>query len=208
MKITPILYLSISVVLCVLLFSLYTYYTNAQQHNNIPYYTSRLQSERYLKITPFLLTNQFGKPITQNRVQNKVTVVEFFFSTCKSICPIMNRHLKLLHQHITDSNLHFLSFTVDPDTDTPQQLLRYSQQLGIHDNRWDFVTGTKSKLYALARYSFELDSSAVPDLNEDFIHTQQVVVLDRQGFVRGYFDATDSLSVDSLKQRITKLLQL
>ena len=208
MKFKFLMYTGICAVLMVLFWALVNFYTNEQKQLKIPYYTSRVNAERYLKITPFALINQNGNTINQNRIHSKITVIEFFFTTCKSICPIMNKHLKEVYQQLSDTSIHFLSFTVDPERDTPEQLQGYAKQLGVNESRWDFVTGSKSQLYALARHCFELDSNVVDNEHEDFIHTQQIVVLDRQGFVRGYFDGTSASAMDSLKQCVIQLLKL
>jgi protein SCO1/2 len=194
MKFKFLMYTGICAVLMVLFWALVNFYTNEQKQLKIPYYTSRV--------------NQNGNTINQNRIHSKITVIEFFFTTCKSICPVMNKHLKEVYQQLSDTSIHFLSFTVDPERDTPEQLQGYAKQLGVNESRWDFVTGSKSQLYALARHCFELDSNVVDNEHEDFIHTQQIVVLDRQGFVRGYFDGTNASAMDSLKQCVIQLLKL
>ena len=159
-------------------------------------------------VQPFSFTNQDGQKVTEAVYQNKITVVEFFFSTCKTICPVMNRQLKKVYQSLSHPEVLFLSFTVDPETDTPEQLSRYKKQLEITDQGWQFITGSKKNIYHLARHAFELDTARVYNESEDFIHTQQVVLLDQKGFVRGYFDATRTASMDSLCRRIKMLQEL
>ena len=206
MKTKWIFKIGISLLLLSLLSALTYFYYRQGEVAALPYFTSRTEPNRYLKIEPFNLWNQNGQRIQESLVKDKITVVEFFFSTCKTICPVMNRQLKKVYQSLSDPNVLFLSFTVDPETDTPEQLSRYKKQLEITDQGWQFITGSKKNIYHLARHAFELDTARVYNESEDFIHTQQVVLLDQKGFVRGYFDATRTASMDSLCLRI-KLLQ-
>jgi protein SCO1/2 len=158
-------------------------------------------------VLPFDLTNQFGEKFNADSVRNEVFVAEFFFTTCKTICPVMNRNLVKIHEkYAGHPKFRMLSFTVDPETDDASQLKKYSESLGVSGRQWIFLTGPKAELYHAARRSFLLDNSlpaTAPD--EDFVHTQNVALVDREGFIRGIYDATDTAEVHRLGQDIMLL---
>lgn len=107
------------------------------------------------KIGDFSFTNQDGKTITQQEVENKVYVAEYFFTTCQSICPIMNKEMERVYKaYKSEDDFRILSFTVDPDVDTVEQMKRYAIKHGAVGDHWQFLTGEKEDLYSLARKSF------------------------------------------------------
>ena len=165
-------------------------------------------------IADFSFTNQNGKTITQQEVENRVYVAEYFFTTCKSICPIMNRQMQRVHNAFNaEKDFRILSFTVDPDVDTVEQMKRYSISQGAVGDHWQFLTGAKEDLYSLARKSFfvlkpvEAENKHPGDVKNDFIHTNNFVLVDRKKRIRGYYDGTSATSVDSLIHDIGRLLK-
>lgn len=156
------------------------------------------------KIGNFNFENQLGKTITQQEVSGKVYVAEYFFTTCKSICPIMNKEMQRVYKvYKNDPSFRILSFTVDPDVDTVEQMNRYALEHGVSDDEsWHFLTGKKDELYQLARKSFFVLKPAEAlnqgDAGSDFIHTNNFVLVDRQGRIRGYYDGTASEEVSQL----------
>lgn len=160
----------------------------------------------------FSFLNQDGKRITQAAVAGKVYVVEYFFTTCGTICPKMNRQMQRVHGKFkNDDRFRILSFTVDPDTDTVAQLKRYADAHGANSGRWIFLTGEKEDLYALARTSFFVlkPSEAVNqgDVGSDFIHTNNFVLVDQKKRIRGYYDGTSPKDVTQLMHDISLLLK-
>ena len=159
------------------------------------------------KIGDFSFQNQDGKTITQDVVKNHVYVAEYFFTTCKSICPIMNNQMQRVQKAYKDEDaFKILSFTVDPEIDTVAQMKWYADSHGAIKNKWHFLTGEKEELYQLARKSFFLlKPSEVPKLGDggsDFIHTNNFVLIDRLGRIRGYYDGTDEDEVNGLCEEI------
>lgn len=162
-------------------------------------------------IGDFSLTNQEGKTITQDEIEGKVFVAEYFFTTCKSICPIMTAQMTRVHKVYTgNEDFRILSFTVDPDIDTVAQMKRYADRHNADPEYWHFLTGSKEELYRLARTSFFVlkpaEAENLGDAGSDFIHTNNFVLVDKQKRIRGYYDGTSSSSIDSLLVDIQILL--
>jgi len=160
----------------------------------------------------FSFLNQEGKTITQKDVKGKVFVAEYFFTTCGTICPKMNIQMQRVQKAFKgNSNLKILSFTVDPEVDTVEQLKRYADQHGADPNQWFFLTGTREKLYELARKSFFVlkpaEAENQGDVGSDFIHTNNFVLVDKQMRIRGYYDGTSEKEVGELIKDIDLLLK-
>ncbi|MCO5260534.1 MAG: SCO family protein [Crocinitomicaceae bacterium] len=164
-------------------------------------------------IGDFEFTNQEGKKISNHDLDNKVYVVEYFFTTCKSICPIMNNQMQRVQKkYAGNSEFKILSFTVDPETDDVKQLNKYAKDHHADNSQWWFLTGEKDKLYELARKSFFVlkpaEAENVGDAGSDFIHTNNFVLIDKKQRIRGYYDGTSRTSVDSLITDIEKLFDI
>ena len=162
------------------------------------------------KIGEFSFTNQDGQPIGLKDLKGKVFVAEYFFTTCQTICPRMNDQMQRIQQAFKEeTNFKILSFTVNPEVDTVEQLKRYAQEHQAIAGKWHFLTGEKTKLYEAARkYFFLLKKSEVEnqgDVGSDFIHTNNFVLIDREQRIRGYYDGTNPKEVDKLI-RDTKLI--
>lgn len=160
----------------------------------------------------FSFVNQDGKTITQKEVQGKVYVAEYFFTTCGTICPTMNDQMCRIQFEFADNDdVRLMSFTVDPKTDTVEQMKRYSEDHGVKKGQWHFLTGSKEALYELARKSFFIlkpaEAQNLGDVGSDFIHTNNFVLVDRQGRIRGYYDGTSRMEVDELMKDMYRLLE-
>ena len=155
------------------------------------------------KIGEFSFTNQDGKNIGLNEVKGKVFVAEYFFTTCQTICPRMNDQMQRVQQSFKEeTNFCILSFTVNPEVDTVEQIKRYAQEHNAITGKWHFLTGEKTKLYEAARkYFFLLKKSEVEnqgDVGSDFIHTNNFVLIDKEQRIRGYYDGTNPKEVDKM----------
>ncbi|MBN8853120.1 MAG: electron transporter SenC [Sphingobacteriales bacterium 50-39] len=158
----------------------------------------------------FSFTNQDGKPITQKDVDGKVYVAEYFFTTCKGICPKMNRNMKqIANQFAGEPNFRILSYTVDPQTDTIARMKHYADSLGADPGKWWFLTGRKDSLYALARGSYLLDDpkNNTTNIDEQFIHTQFLALVDKGGRVRKIYDSLKKDELAELEKDIKALLK-
>lgn len=163
------------------------------------------------RIGDFRFENQDGKWITAADMKGKVSVVEYFFTTCKSICPIMNSQMQRIQRKFASENdVRVFSFTVDPDTDSVAQMKRYAMAHGAKAGQWHFLTGKKADLYGLARRSFFVlkpaEAQNLGDAGSDFIHTNNFVLVDQQLRIRGYYDGTDPKEVSLLQAHIAQLL--
>lgn len=156
----------------------------------------------------FALLNQDGQLITEKEVAGKIRVVEYFFTTCKGICPKMNRQLQTVYRAISNRNdVVILSHTVDPATDSVPVLKKYAVKLGVSGSHWQFLTGDKYALYKAAEkdYLLTADTVSADSIGTEFIHTQYVTLVDKQNRIRGFYDATDSSAVQRLVGDLDKL---
>jgi protein SCO1/2 len=163
-------------------------------------------------IGDFSFQNQDNETITQKEVKGKIYVAEYFFTTCKSICPIMNSQMQRVQNEFKgNSNVKILSFTVDPETDTVAQMKRYANSHNAVKGQWHFLTGKQEDLYSLARKSFFVLKPAEVtnqgDVGSDFIHTNNFVLVDGRGRIRGYYDGTNKNEITELIKDIERLLE-
>ena len=162
-------------------------------------------------VQPFSFTNQDGAAVTDKNLLNKITVVEYFFTTCKGICQKLNTNMKQVYEiYKNEPDFQILSHTCNPDTDSVSVLKHYSDSLQVNTEKWIFLTGRKDSLYQMARGSYLLDDpkNNVEKIEDQFIHTQFFALVDRQGKVRGkIYDGLKVLEVEQLKQDISKLLK-
>jgi protein SCO1/2 len=160
------------------------------------------------EIPDFEYTNQNGKTVSKKDVLGRVFVADFFFSTCPTICPKMTSQMKRLQVLTADiEELHFLSFTINPENDTPEVLLEYANQYGVDLKNWDFVTGDEAATHHLGVKGFLVHARADEDEPGGFAHSPSLVLIDRSGKIRGVYDGTNTEEVDLLNQDIRKLLR-
>jgi protein SCO1/2 len=162
------------------------------------------------RVLPFSFTNQDGKTVTEKDVAGKVFVAEYFFTTCKNICPVMNGNMKLVHDRFkNEKDFLILSHTSDPGTDSAATLKKYAQKLGADTDKWIFLTGRKDSLYKQARYSYKIDdpNSNLVDIKQDFIHSQLFALVDKKGVVRNIYDGYLPSEVDKMMKEIEVLLK-
>jgi protein SCO1 len=162
----------------------------------------------YHTVQDFNFINQDGKAVTQKDLDGSVYVTDFFFTTCHSICPVMSTQMERVYNHFKGNpEVKFLSHTVDPEIDTVQQLKSYALKHNADSGQWIFVTGDKKQLYELARTGYFLDAQEGDGGPDDFIHTQNFALIDKDKKIRGYYDGIDSSDVDQLIKDIDLLLK-
>jgi len=158
-------------------------------------------------IANFQLVNQYGATTSLQNWKGMITVNNFFFTHCPSICPKMVRNLKNVQQLLArDSELLINSFSVDPERDSVAQLKAYASRMDIQKN-WQLITGDKKEIYKLARKSFLVvatDGDGGPD---DFIHSEMLVLVDKQKRIRGFYSGTDEEEIKNLLRDIKRLEQ-
>jgi protein SCO1 len=159
-------------------------------------------------IQPFSFTNQDGKPVTQKDVAGKVFVVEYFFTTCQTICPKMNTNMKKVYEACrNEKDFLILSHTCDPKNDSAARLKQYADSLKVDTNRWIFLTGAKDSLYNMARFSYKIDDPKdnTVSVEEDFLHTQFFALVNKSGEVTAIYDGLKQKEIQSLITEIKKL---
>ena len=141
------------------------------------------------KVPDFVFTNQDYRIISNEDYLGKVYVIEFFFSTCPTICPIMNANMKRLDDafgHRDDFGM--ASFTIDPEKDTPEQLKRYAESLSVLSQNWHFLTGQSDDIFDLANKGFNIFAGINPDVAGGFEHQGYFALVDQKGYLRSRTD--------------------
>lgn len=150
-------------------------------------------------IPDFTFINQEGKPIGRSQMEGKITVVDFFFTSCPSICPVMSKELSRVNDMFREEpRAQLMSISIDPEFDTPQVLKQYADEHEAIAGKWHFLSGPKLETFQLARCGFvlpALDGNGVPD---DFVHSDKFILIDAEGRIRGYYSGTTREQVDLL----------
>ena len=157
-------------------------------------------------IADFELTNQNGQKITNKNYKDKIYVADFFFTRCQTICINMAYNMgELQNLYKKDTDIMFLSHSVTPEIDSVTVLKEYADRKGVIDGKWNITTGAKKHIYELARKSyFAVLDEGTGDEN-DFIHTEQFVLVDKEKRIRGYYDGTEKEDMEKLKKDILLL---
>lgn len=203
-------------VLSVIIIS-YLYHLN-NKAKSLPIYNPidinpRLVDDRLLNksknhtIGAFNLTDQDNNTVTAANFKNKIYVADFFFSRCGTICPIMTDNMTILqNEFLNNSNVKFLSHSVTPIMDSVPVLNAYAKAHGAISNKWHITTGPKKEIYNLARKNYFAVLDEGDGGVQDFIHTEQFILIDTQKRIRGFYDGTSTKEVNQLKKDIKLLL--
>ena len=170
------------------------------------------------KMPDFTFRNQDSLMISNSDYKNKVYVAEFFFTTCPSICPIMNRNMLKLEKEFGDNqDFGIASFTIDPEHDTPMVLKEYAEEYGVTSLNWDMLTGDKDAVYELSNKGLNIFAEINPDVAGGFEHQGYFALIDKKGFIRCrrdehgnpivYYQGTENDQIEILKEDIAKLLE-
>lgn len=159
-------------------------------------------------IPSFNLLNQQSNPVSENYFDDHITVVNFFFTTCPTICPDMTSELIRLQGNFSDNErVRILSISIDPDYDQPAVLASYAKLNGAREDQWNFVTGDKASVFELVRCGFILPVQDRMDGAEDILHSDRLILVDSQRRIRGYYSGTDREDVDRLVTEMKILIQ-
>lgn len=162
----------------------------------------------YHSIPPFNLLTQDSIEFTEADVAGKIHVVNFFFTSCPSICPAMIEQMKRLQGMTADiEELTFLSHTVDPKRDTLAKLRQYIADRNIDTHNWFFLYGEKEYVYDLGTYGYIINAMEDEKADGGFLHSEYFVLIDREAHIRGMYDGTDTQQVDQLEKDIRRLLK-
>jgi len=169
---------------------------------------SLLHVRRNHKVSDFNLINQNGDTITQKNYEGKIYVADFFFTRCMTICPVMTTNMgKLQDVFLNDDDVMFLSHSVTPVIDSVSVLKTYADVKGVIDAKWNIATGDKKHIYKLARKSYFAVLDEGDGGLQDFVHTENFVLVDKKKQIRGFYDGTDLEDINRLADDI-KILQI
>jgi protein SCO1/2 len=160
--------------------------------------------EQTLGVAPsFALVNQAGEPFSSQSLTGKIYVADFFFTSCAGPCPVMNANMARLQRAFPDNpDLHFVSISVDPETDTPERLKAYGEKLGADFSRWNFLTGPMETIQQIAVEGFKVGS-----VDDPVIHSTRLILVDREGNIRGYYSGIVEEEVASLEAAIDNMIR-
>lgn len=157
------------------------------------------------RVSDLRLINQFGEEVSLNSdLKGKILVINFFFSTCPSVCPKLTSNIKMLQnafrkdpkkEYRIGSEMQFVSITVDPSRDSFPVLRRYADNYDVDHDNWWFLTGDRGRIYQYARLELGVATATGDGGSEDFIHSEKIVVLDQDRYIRGYYDGVDTADI-------------
>lgn len=168
-------------------------------------------------VPSFELTDQDNKTITDKDYLGKVYVVEFFFSTCPTICPVMNQNMvEIQNEYYGNPEFGIASITINPEYDTPKVLKQHAEDLGVKHYNWHFLTGDKDYIFNLAEKGFNLYAGQNDKVPGGFEHSGLFALVDKDGNIRCredqygnpilYYDGLEEEGVEAIKEDIRKLL--
>jgi len=156
------------------------------------------------KIAPFALTAESGQPFQSKSLDGHAYVADFIYTTCPGPCPRMTSQMHGIDSQVRELPVQFVSFTVDPEHDTPEKLTAYAKQFQADTRRWHFLTGSREALNQIFRYSFKLGT--IDGANDGtMVHSTRFVLVDAQGQVRGFYSSDDADELRKLVRDIRRL---
>jgi protein SCO1 len=173
--------------------------TGKHNFNRLPYYGPKEAVENeagkfdtiYHKIPHFEFTNQDGEKVSSDDLLGNIYIADFFFVTCPTICPKMATNMGYIQKKFSDKkDLKFISMTVNPEHDNVEVLKEYSEKVHADTESWSFLTGDKDKIYDVAFKGFFVSTMRDSIAPGGFLHSQMLILVDRKGHIRGYFDGT------------------
>jgi protein SCO1/2 len=181
--------------------------------DDLPYYEGRDFTPRWAptthRIGSFSLVSQTGTAFTDRDLAGRVHVASFIYTRCSAVCPTLVANLRRVDRAVADPALRFVSYSVTPDLDTPRVLADFGREHSLDPARWSLVTGDRSQIYRLARESYFADDDRIRATIAEpgaYLHTEKVVLVDRDGRLRGVYDATQGFEIDKLIADAIRLL--
>lgn len=150
------------------------------------------------EVPAFTLVTEASDTVDQSLFNDKISVVDFIFTSCAGICPMMSGRMAWMQEEFRDyPSIQLVSFSVDPETDTPEVLTAYGERYGALPGKWTFLTGPKPRIYDITRSGFHLGLDTEGE--NAIIHSQKFVLVDGRGAIRGYYDSDSTDTMDSLR---------
>ncbi len=173
-----------------------------------PSWVSSTDAEKMHSISDFKFTDQDGNTFSSNEVKDKIYLADFFFTKCPGICPSMTKNLlKIQNAFGNFDDVRILSYSVMPENDSVKALKEYEMNYGIKNHFWYLLTGSTSDIYNLARRSYFVEKNA--GFNSDsteFLHTENIILIDKKGHIRGIYNGTLALDMERIINDINILL--
>ncbi|QMU27210.1 SCO family protein [Adhaeribacter radiodurans] len=186
-------------------YSLPTYYPTINEDTELP--VVKDGDTVFQKVPDFRFVSQEGKSVSQADLNNTVYVANFFFASCQDVCKKMSAQMVRVNEAFKNNpQVKLISYTVDPERDSVAVLKRYAEMYQANPAKWLFVTGPKTELYALAHNGYKVSAMQAPGTIPDFIHSEKLILVDKEKHVRGIYDGTNPQDVDRLITEITVLL--
>ena len=161
----------------------------------------------YGTVPHFQLVIQNGRPFESAQLAGKIWIADFIYTTCPGPCPMVSTRMSELQKPLEKTDVHLVSFSVDPEKDTPDVLRGYAEKLHADRERWDFLTGPKSAIYKLSHDGFKLAVSDGSDEAGIPVHSTRMALVDRHGQIRGYYEAIEADAVTKLLADTNHLLR-
>jgi len=158
-------------------------------------------------VPSFQFVNQNGQSFGCAQLAGRIWIADFIYTTCPGPCPMISTRMSELQKPLEKTDVHLVSFSVDPEKDTPQVLRGYADKLQAEPQRWDFLTGPKSAIYKLSHDGFKLAVSDGSDAQGIPVHSTRMVLVDRHGEIRGFYEATAADAVTKLLADTNHLLR-
>lgn len=195
-----------------------------ENHFDLPYYFPELNEKGevvvngkdtvFHQIPTYVLENQNGDSVGSEQLKEKIAVVDFFFTRCGTICPKMTTQLTRVQKMFkSNEEVKLQSISIDPKHDSASILKIYAEKYDAIEGKWDFLTGDKKTIYDLAIKGFKLPvadaseyDSTIKSVDETFIHSEKLLLIDKKGYIRGIYDGTNSEDVDRLMVEIKILI--
>ena len=195
-------------------------FENKYKEFNLPYYDSSIFTPQWLKpnsralkdfhtVSDFKFMNQLGELVTPNTFDNKIYVASFFFTSCPGICPKMRSQLFQVQQEfLNNNNVAIISHSIQPSNDTVEVLKDYADEHGVLSNKWHLVTGDRDEIYKIARDDYFANEDLGEFVsNQDFLHTENLVLVDTNRHIRGVYNGLNKTSITHLINDIKTLTQ-
>lgn len=194
--------------------------SSSANDSSLPFYSDPSFTPHWLKdndsvqfyqhnISAFRLINQEGDTVGSTQLRGKIFVAGFFFTACPGVCPKLINQLKKVQQVFsTEKDIRLICFSVTPELDSVKQLQKYATLHGINSDKWWLLTGNRDSIYKLARRDFFADEDVgMQKGSNDFLHTENLLLIDREGQIRGVYKGTSPVDIDWLLKDIRQLLQ-
>ncbi len=173
-----------------------------------------IQDTVWHTIPNFNFTNQLGQSITPKSIEGKIWVMNTFFTRCPNICPALTRNIHKLQQSFQNpkrkkfgdtSVVYFLSLSVDPKRDSVTALKKWADRFYVNSDNWSLLTGPKKEIYDLLLNDIKLPTQSGEEVDSNFIHSERVILIDRDRVIRGFYNGLDSVEMGRLAEDIGKL---